>query len=170
MTDFSKVLEQAKNMQNKMKETQESIKKIEVEGVAGGGSIKIYLNGDGELIKLHMAPEIMKESKEILEDLIIAAHGDAKKKIKIKFLKINYQKMKQNLMQADLNKIKNCIKITGFVNSTDDFFDQPKVINPASETLSFVFGDKGKHTRAAVSTNSLPLGVAVEVDAIFELN
>ena len=84
MTDFSKVLEQAKNIQNKMKETQESIKKIEVEGVAAGGSIKIYLNGDGELIKLHMAPEIMKESKEILEDLIIAAHGDAKKKIKIK--------------------------------------------------------------------------------------
>jgi len=84
MTDFSKMLEQAKNMQNKMKETQESIKKIEVEGVAGGGSIKIYLNGDGELIKLHMAPEIMKESKEILEDLIIAAHGDAKKKIKIR--------------------------------------------------------------------------------------
>ncbi len=84
MTDFSKVLEQAKNMQNKMKETQESIKKIEAEGIAGGGSIKIYLNGDGELIKLYMAPEIMKESKEILEDLIIAAHGDAKKKIKIK--------------------------------------------------------------------------------------
>ena len=84
MTDFSKVLEQAKNMQNKMKETQESIKKIEVEGIAGGGSIKIYLNGDGELIKLHMAPEIMKESKEILEDLIIAAHGDAKQKIKMK--------------------------------------------------------------------------------------
>ena len=84
MTDFSKMLEQAKNMQNKMKETQESIRKIEVEGIAGGGSIKIYLNGDGELIKLHMTPEIMKESKEILEDLIIAAHGDAKKKIKIK--------------------------------------------------------------------------------------
>ena len=84
MTDFSKVLEQAKNMQNKMKETQESIKKIEVEGIAGGGSIKIYLNGDGELIKLHMAPEIMKESKEILEDLIIASHSDAKRKIKMK--------------------------------------------------------------------------------------
>ena len=67
-----------------MKETQESIKKIEVEGIAGGGSIKIYLNGDGELIKLHMAPEIMKESKEILQDLIIAAHADAKHKIKMK--------------------------------------------------------------------------------------
>ena len=84
MTDFSKVLEQAKNMQNKMKETQESIKKIEVEGVAGGGSVKVYLNGDGELIKLNITPEIMRENKEILEDLIIAAHGDAKQKVKIK--------------------------------------------------------------------------------------
>ena len=84
MTDFSKVLEQAKDMQNKMKETQESIKKIEVEGVAGGGSIRICLNGDGELIKLHIVPEMMKESKEILEDLIIAAHNDAKHKIKMK--------------------------------------------------------------------------------------
>ena len=84
MTDFSKVLEQAKNMQNKMKETQESIKKIEVEGVAGGGSVKVYLNGDGELTKLYISPEIMKENKEILEDLIIAAHGDAKQKVKMK--------------------------------------------------------------------------------------
>ena len=84
MTDFSKVLEQAKNMQNKMKETQESIKKIEVEGVAGGGSIKICLNGDGELIKLQISPEMMKESKEILVDLIIFAHADAKQKVKIK--------------------------------------------------------------------------------------
>ena len=72
-------------------------------------------------------------------------------------------------MNGDLNKIKNCVKITGFVNSTDNFIDQPKVINPASETLSAVFGESGKHARAAVSANSLPLGVAVEVDAIFEL-
>ena len=84
MTDFSKVLEKAKNMQIKMKETQETIKKIEAEGVAGGGSIKICLNGDGELIKLHIAPEMMNESKEILEDLIIAAHSDAKQKVKMK--------------------------------------------------------------------------------------
>ena len=84
MTDFSKVLEQAKNIQNKMKETQESLKKIEIEGIAGGGSIKVCLNGDGELIKLHITTEMMKENKEILEDLIIAAHGDAKQKIKIK--------------------------------------------------------------------------------------
>ena len=84
MTDFSKALEQAKDMQNKMKESQESIKKIEVEGVAGGGSVKVHLNGDGELIKLYILPEIMRENKEILEDLIVAAHSDAKQKVKIK--------------------------------------------------------------------------------------
>ena len=72
-------------------------------------------------------------------------------------------------MNNDLNKIKNCIKITGYVNSSDTFTDQPKVINPASEALSSLFGESGKHTRAAVSTNSLPLGVAVEIDAIFEI-
>ena len=72
-------------------------------------------------------------------------------------------------LNGDLNNVKNCIKITGYVNSTDNFFDQPKIINPASEILSSLFGDKGKHTRAAVSTNSLPLGAAVEIDAIFEI-
>ena len=70
----------------------------------------------------------------------------------------------------DLSKIKSCIKLTGFVNSSEDFIEQPKVINGASDTITKVFGDKGKHTRAAVSVNSLPLGVAVEVDAIFELD
>jgi len=70
----------------------------------------------------------------------------------------------------DLSKIKSCIKLTGFVNSTDDFTEQPKVINGASDLIASVFGEAGMHTRAAVSTNSLPLGVSVEVDAIFELN
>ena len=70
----------------------------------------------------------------------------------------------------DLSKIKSCIKLTGFVNSTDNFQDQPKIINGASDLIASVFGDAGMHTRAAVSVNSLPLGVAVEVDAIFELN
>ena len=69
----------------------------------------------------------------------------------------------------DLNRIKSCIKLTGFVNSADDFINQPKVINGASDTIGKIFGEIGMHTRAAVSTNSLPLGVAVEVDAIFEL-
>ena len=69
----------------------------------------------------------------------------------------------------DLSKVKSCIKLTGFVNSTDDFNEQPKVINGASDLIASIFGDVGMHTRAAVSTNSLPLGVSVEVDAIFEL-
>ena len=70
---------------------------------------------------------------------------------------------------GDLSKIKSCIKLTGFVNSTDDFTDQPKVLNGASDLIASIFGDAGMHARAAVSTNSLPLGVSVEVDAIFEL-
>jgi enamine deaminase RidA (YjgF/YER057c/UK114 family) len=70
----------------------------------------------------------------------------------------------------DLSKIKSCVKLTGFVNSIDDFTEQPKVINGASDLIGSIFGDAGMHTRAAVSTNSLPLGVSVEVDAIFELN
>ena len=82
---------------------------------------------------------------------------------------INILAQVKKALGGDLNKVKNCIKITGFVNSTDDFKDQPKVINPASETLSTVFGVNGKHTRAAISTNSLPLGAAVEIDAIFEI-
>ena len=84
MADFSKILEQAKNMQNKMKETQEIIKKIQIEGIAGGGTVRVHLNGDGELIKLFISQEAMRENKEILEDLIVAAHNDAKKKIKTK--------------------------------------------------------------------------------------
>ena len=69
----------------------------------------------------------------------------------------------------DLSKVKSCVKLMGFVNSTDEFIDQPKVLNGASDLIASVFGDAGMHTRAAVSTNSLPLGVSVEVDAIFEL-
>jgi enamine deaminase RidA (YjgF/YER057c/UK114 family) len=69
----------------------------------------------------------------------------------------------------DLSKVKSCVKLTGFVNSTEEFTDQPKVINGASDLIASVFGEVGMHTRAAVSSNSLPLGVSVEVDAIFEL-
>ena len=70
----------------------------------------------------------------------------------------------------DFSKIKSCVKLTGFVNSTDEFTEQPKVINGASDLIVAVFGEAGMHTRAAVSASSLPLGVSVEVDAIFELN
>tara|TARA_B100000131_G_C18060357_1_gene590177 strand:+ start:122 stop:583 length:462 start_codon:yes stop_codon:yes gene_type:complete len=76
----------------------------------------------------------------------------------------------KNHLSGNLSRVKSCIKLTGFVNSTDDFTEQPKVINGASETIVKIFGDAGMHARAAVSTNSLPLGVAVEVDAIFEIN
>jgi len=86
-----------------------------------------------------------------------------------KFCVLNILAQAKKATNGDLNKIKSCVKITGFVNSSDDFKDQPKIINPASETLSAIFEDKGKHARAAVSCNSLPLGVAVEIDAIFEI-
>ena len=72
-------------------------------------------------------------------------------------------------LNGDLSKVKSCIKLTGYVNSTDDFTEQPKVINGASEIIAKVFDSKGLHTRAAISSNSLPLGVAVEVDAVFEI-
>ena len=75
----------------------------------------------------------------------------------------------KNACNNDLSKVKSCVKLTGFVNSTEDFTEQPKVINGASDLIASIFGEAGIHTRAAVSTNSLPLGVSVEVDAIFEL-
>ena len=75
----------------------------------------------------------------------------------------------KKVCENDLSKIKSCVKLTGFVNSTNEFIDQPKVINGASDLIASVFGDNGMHSRAAVSTNSLPLGVSVEIDAIFEL-
>ena len=86
-----------------------------------------------------------------------------------KLCAINIISQAKKACNEDLEKIANCIKITGFVNSSDDFVDQPKVLNSASELISAVFGENGKHTRAAISVNSLPLGVSVEIDAIFEL-
>jgi len=84
MADFMDLISQAKKMQEKMKETQEALKKIEVEGVAGGNTVKVIMNGDGELKKIHFDEAAYKESKEIFEDLIVAAHNDAKSKLKKK--------------------------------------------------------------------------------------
>ena len=84
MTDFKDLLGQAKKMQEKMKETQEALKKIEVEGVSGGDAVKIVMDGEGELKKISLNEASYKESKEILEDLILAAHNDAKLKLKKK--------------------------------------------------------------------------------------
>ena len=84
MADFSNLISQAKKMQEKMKETQDSLKKIEVVGVSGADAVKIIMNGDGELKKITFDENVLKESKEILEDLIVAAHNDAKSKLKKK--------------------------------------------------------------------------------------
>tara|TARA_B100000686_G_C16284441_1_gene710475 strand:+ start:362 stop:682 length:321 start_codon:yes stop_codon:yes gene_type:complete len=84
MTDFSDLISQAKKMQEKMKETQDALKKIEAEGMSGGNTVKVIINGDGELKKITLDDKLFKESKEIVEDLIIAAHNDAKAKLKKK--------------------------------------------------------------------------------------
>jgi len=115
---------------------------------------QISIDKDGQLIK-------GKVGKDLDTD---AAYNAAKR------CALSIISQVKNACDNDLSKIKTCVKLTGFVNSTDDFTDQPKVINGASDLIASVFGDAGMHTRAAVSTNSLPLGVSVEVDAIFELN
>ena len=84
MKDFSDLITQAKKIQEKMKETQEALKKIEVEGISGGNAVKVTMNGDGELKKIYLDDSILKESKEMIEDLIVAAHNDAKSKVKKK--------------------------------------------------------------------------------------
>ena len=84
MADFTDLITQAKKMQEKMKETQEALKKIEVEGISGGNAIRVIMNGDGELKKISLDENLLKESKEILEDLIVAAHSNCKQKVKIK--------------------------------------------------------------------------------------
>ena len=84
MTDFSKILNKAKELETKMKESQEKIKNIQVEGISGANSVKVTLNGDGELIKLEISPETIKEEKSIIEDLIVAAHNNAKTQLKTK--------------------------------------------------------------------------------------
>ena len=114
---------------------------------------QISIDSDGNLIKGKLGKEFTTEQGyEAAIRCALSIVSQAKKHL-----------------SGDLSKIKTCIKLTGFVNSTDDFIEQPKVINGASDTIAKIFGDIGIHTRAAISANSLPLGVAVEVDAIFEL-
>ena len=114
---------------------------------------QISTNLNGELIKGKVGKELnVQEGYEAAKMCGLAIISQVKKACK-----------------DDLSKVKSCVKLTGYVNSTDSFTDQPKVINGASEIIASIFGDKGLHTRAAISSNSLPLGVAVEVDAIFEI-
>ena len=84
MTDFSKILDKAKELESKMKESQENIKKLRIEGVSGSNSIKVILDGEGEMQKIEISKEILKEDKSIVEDLIVAAHNNAKAKLKTK--------------------------------------------------------------------------------------
>ena len=84
MTDFNKILDKAKELEAKMKESQEKIKKIEVVGISGANSVKVILNGEGEMMKLEISPEILREEKTIVEDLIVAAHNNAKLQLKSK--------------------------------------------------------------------------------------
>ena len=84
MTDFSKILDKAKELENKMKESHEKIKSIKVEGISGSNSVKVTLNGDGEMIGIFISEDIMKEDKSVIEDLIVAAHNNAKEKLKSK--------------------------------------------------------------------------------------
>ena len=115
---------------------------------------QISINEKGELIKGKIGQELSTED----------GYNAAKR------CGLSIISQVKNACNGDLSKIKSCVKLTGFVNSTDDFIEQPKVINGASDIIASIFGNAGMHTRAAVSTNSLPLGVSVEVDAIFELN
>ena len=120
----------------------------------------IYISGQvsfdekGNLIKGKVGADLS------LEDGQIAAKNCA----------INIISQLKSACDGDLERVKSCIKINGYVNSTDNFVDQPKVINAASELIANVFGEKCKHARAAVSVNSLPLGAAVEIESIFEIN
>ena len=115
---------------------------------------QISINDKGELIKGKLGKDLKTE----------AGYEAAKR------CALNIIAQAKKACVEDLSKIKSCIKLTGYVNSSENFIEQPKVINGASDLIASVFGDIGMHTRAAVSANSLPLGVSVEVDAIFELN
>jgi len=84
LTDFTKILDKAKEIETKMKESQEKIKNIKIDGVSGSNSVKVTLNGDGEMIKIDISSDIIKEDKSIIEDLVVAAHNNAKEKLKLK--------------------------------------------------------------------------------------
>ena len=101
MTDFQKILDKAKELETSMKEKQEKIKKIEAEGISGGNKIKITLNGEGEIKKIEMSDNLFKEDKSVIEDLIIAAHNNAKANLKVK-------------TNEEISKISSDIGIPGF--------------------------------------------------------
>ena len=113
---------------------------------------QLPLNSEGKLIKGKVGKELnLEQGQEAARLCALNLLAQLKK------------------ISGSLDKVKGCVKITGYVNSIDSFVDQPKIVNGASDLISKIFGDKGKHTRAAVSANSLPLGASVEVEGIFEI-
>jgi len=113
---------------------------------------QLSLDSEGKLIKGKVGKELnLEQGQEAAKFCALNLLAQLKKKC------------------GSLDKVKGCVKITGYVNSIDSFVDQPKIINGASDLISQILGDKGKHTRAAVSVNSLPLGAAVEIEGIFEV-
>ena len=114
---------------------------------------QVSLGPDGKLIKGKVGKDLSLEEG----------------KIAARICGLNILSQLKKICNGNLNSVKSCMKLTGYVNSTDDFLQQPQVINGASDLISDVFENTGKHTRAAISVNSLPLGAAVEVDAIFEV-
>ena len=113
---------------------------------------QLPLNSEGKLIKGKVGKELnLEQGQEAAKLCALNLLAQLKK------------------ISGSLDKVKGCVKITGYVNSIDSFVDQPKIINGASDLISQIFGDKGKHTRAAVSVNSLPLGASVEIEGIFEV-
>ena len=144
--------------------------------------LKLNLPDARDPVGSYVASKIIGKLLYISGQISIAANGDLIKGKIGKELKtedgyeaakrcgLNIISQVKKSCNGDFSKIKSCVKLTGFVNSTEDFTEQPKVINGASDLIVSVFGDAGMHTRAAVSASSLPLGVSVEVDAIFELN
>tara|TARA_B100000700_G_scaffold25645_1_gene24745 strand:- start:2063 stop:2521 length:459 start_codon:yes stop_codon:yes gene_type:complete len=114
---------------------------------------QVSFNKDGKLIKGKIGKELNTEQGQEAA----------------KYCALNLLAQLKKACNGNLDKVKKCIKITGYVNSIDTFIDQPKVINGASDLISNVFGEKGKHARAAVSASSLPLGAAVEIEGIFQI-
>ena len=152
--NYDKKIEELKLILHKAADPVGSYVAVRISGKLLFISGQISMNENGELIKGKLGKDLDTEG----------GYNAAKR------CALSIVAQVKKACENDLSKIKSCIKLTGFVNSTENFTDQPKVINGASDLIAKIFGDAGMHARAAVSTNSLPLGVAVEVDAIFELN
>ncbi len=154
---MSTILEKLKRLNIKLPEPKEPVGSYVAYRIVGNLlyiSGQISIDNEGVLIK-----------GKVGEDLNIDEGYNAAKRCGLSLIS-----HAQKACNGDLSKIKSCLKLTGYVNSTNNFIDQPKVINGASDIISKIFDQSDGHARAAISTNSLPLGVAVEVDAIFELN